>query len=344
MMPLREGPPMVRRESRLNRRAFVVGAAGLGLLAGCRRLPGPGQAATAVPRIGVLWSVGNAAEGLDSFQQGLREHGYTEGQNIVVEYRSSGGYLEQLSQSVTELLQLPVALIVAGSTPKVMALQQTGSTLPIVMVVASDPIATGFIASFARPAGNITGPTQMTPLLSRKRLQLLTQAAPGTSHVGVLWNPADASTANQWPETQAAAQTLGVSLESLPVRGLDDFDGAFAAATSNGIDALLTLSDPLVSNNPGPILELAANRHLPAIYHQRRFAAAGGLMVYGVSISGLYRRAAYYVDRILKGVKPADLPVEQPMTFDFVVNLKTAQALGITFPNEIMLQVTEVIQ
>ena len=335
------------RSPRLTRRHLVHGAGivGFGLLAGCGRWPGPSRPSGPpdAPRIGVLATSPRPAN-LDAFRQGLMEQGYSEGHTIVVEYRSTGESLAQLTEAATELVRLPVALIVASSTLAVTAAQRASSTLPIVMVTSGDPIGTGFIASLARPGGHITGTTQMAPQLSAKRLQALTEIVPDASRVVVLWNPTDANTASQWRETRAAAEVLGVRLESLEVHAPNDFDAAFDAASPNGGSALLLLADPLVAAHLNRVVDFAAKSRLPAMYPERGYVEAGGLMAYGPNVRHLFRRAAYYVDRILKGAQPADLPVEQPREFDFIINAKTAQALGLTIPHHVLLQATEVIQ
>jgi putative ABC transport system substrate-binding protein len=329
---------------RLSRRQFVAGAAGLGVLAGCGRLPWQGQAAPArVPRIGLLTLV-NSAPHLDAFQQGLRDHGWINGQTIGIEVRSAEGQADQLSGLANGLVRLQVDLIVATNTPAAQAAKQATGTIPIVFTRVGDPVRTGLVASLAHPGGNVTGVSIISTTLSTKLLDLLKQAFPTVSSVAYLWNPANDTAALAFEETQAAAQTLGVQFQSLEVRAPQELGSAFGAATREHADALVVWDEPTVASQYIQIVDFATKSRLPTIGFWRDFVVAGGLMSYGPNLPDAYRRAAYYVDRILKGAKPADLPVEQPMTFDFVVNMKTAQALGITFPNEIMLQVTEVIQ
>jgi putative tryptophan/tyrosine transport system substrate-binding protein len=336
---------MERRGRRLNRREFVVGAAGLGLLARCGRLPGQAPAPAApVRQIGWL-SLRSTSESLaDAFQHGLREHGYMEGQNVVVHYRTSDGRTDPLPALASELVGLPVDVIVAGAGPAVEAAKTATATIPIVMLASGDPVGTGLVDSLAHPGGNVTGLTFMSPQLSGKRLQLLREALPSASRVTALWNPAELSNVLEFRETELAAHTLGVELQSLEVREPTELDSAFGTLGSKGSTALIVFAHALTIAYRKQIADLAAVSGLPAMCGLREFVEVGALMAYGPDLRQLYRRAAYYVDRILKGTKPADLPVEQPMTFEFVVNMKTAQALGITFPNEIMLQVTEIIQ
>jgi putative ABC transport system substrate-binding protein len=281
---------------------------------------------------------------LEFFRQGLRELGYVEGQHIEFEVRTAEGDYRRLPALAAELVRLPVDVIVTETVPSAEAAQQATATIPIVMATIVDPVATGVVASLARPGGNVTGLSMMAPVLAAKQLELLKETVPGLSQVAVLWNPINAGTAPQLREVEAAASVLAVRLQPLEVRSPNELEDAFVAMTQQQADGLILLLDATLTDHRARLVDLAAKSHLPAVYGLRDYVEAGGLMSYSASISQMYRRAAYYVDRILRGAKPADLPVEQPMTFDFVVNMKTAQALGITFPNEIMLQVTEVIQ
>jgi putative ABC transport system substrate-binding protein len=340
--------------NRLTRRQFVVGAgavgvsaAGLGLLAGCGRWPWQGQEQPAkIPRIGFL-ATGTREEGaplIDGFLQGLDEHGYTEGQNIRIDYRFSETQEERLAALAAELVSLPVDLVLASATQATLAAMQVTSTIPVIMASAGDPVATGIVPSLARPGANVTGVSSMNPQLAPKRLELLKEIVPAASRVVTLFNPNHPAVPPQLRELESAASVLGIELRQVEVRSADDFAGAFEAAVRWHADGLVASSDAFLTNHRAQVAELAAAHRLPAVYSHRDFVPVGGLMAYGTNLPAHYRRAAYYVDRILKGAKPADLPVEQPMLFDFVVNMKTAQALGITFPNEIMLQVTEVIE
>jgi putative ABC transport system substrate-binding protein len=338
--------------TQVTRRHFVMGGstAGLGLLAGCGRLPGQGQAPAKVSRLGVLVPVSATviaaqADYPEAFREGLHELGYVEGQNIVLDWRYTEGRNDLAARHAVELARVPVDIIVAFGTPAAIAASHATTTIPIVVPICVDPVGNGLVASLARPGGNVTGLAVNLAELSGKRLQLLKEISPGLTRVGVLGNPDNADPAAQWRELQAAGPALDLELYSLEVPGPNELDSAFEAATKRQIDALFVLGDPLTAIVLRErIVEFAFMRRLPAMYDQRLFVGAGGLISYGPNIREQVRRAAYYVDRILKGAKPADLPVEQPMRFEFVVNLKTAQALGITFPNEIMLQVTEVIQ
>jgi putative tryptophan/tyrosine transport system substrate-binding protein len=334
---------MQRRGSRLSRRAFVGSAAGLGLLAGCGRLPGQAQPSAKVFRIGFL-AGGGAVGTIETFQQGLRELGYIEGQNLHMEYRFTDGIDDHFPLLAADLVALQVDIIVAVARGALAAKNAT-TTIPIVMTGMNDPVGSGVVASLRRPGGNVTGLSLMSAQLGGKRLELLKAVIPTASRVAVLWNnaiPTIMATIIQ--EIEAAAQILGVRLIPLPLQQPDDLEPAFESAAKEDADALLAVADTLTATHLTRVVQLAAKSRLPAVYELRGFADAGGLMSYGADIRYNFHRAAYYVDRILKGASPADLPIEQPMRFEFVVNLKTAQALGITFPNEIMLQVTEVIQ
>jgi putative ABC transport system substrate-binding protein len=336
---------MERRESRLSRRQFVAGAAGLGVLAGCGRWPGQALVPVKVPRIGV-W-IGSAGERYaTALLDGLGELGYVEGHNLNVEWRLMGGSPEQVTEAVAELVALNVdAIVVQGVTPA-RAAQAATRTIPIVIVMLSDPVANGFVASLARPGGNITGLGSFGSAvgLRGKAFQLLVEAIPSVARLGILWQASNAIAGSMIQQIQESGKALGVHVESLAISEPHEVASAVQAAIEARLDAIYTLQTELTIAQRPRILEVMAQARLPAMYEIRDWTEAGGLMSYGPSFLAMHRRAAYYVDRILKGVKPADLPVEQPMTFEFVVNLKTAQALGITFPNEIMLQVTEVIQ
>ena len=300
------------------------------------------QGPTRIPRIGFL-ATSNLPHLLEAFQQGLRDHGYVEGRNIVIEYRWAEGKLERLPGLAAELVQLKVDVIFAFATPPSQAAKQATKTIPIVMVVA-DPVEQGFVASLARPGGNITGLSVQAPELGGKQLQLLKEVVPRASRVAILWNPANPYTALVVRETEAAARTLGVQLQSLPVRGPEEFEGAFQAATRGRAAALITVGDVLPMAHRPRLVALAANSRLPAMYGFREFVDDGGLMAYGASLAASCRRAATYVDKILKGAKPADLPVEQPMRFELVINMKTSKALGLTIPQSILIRADQVIQ
>jgi putative ABC transport system substrate-binding protein len=304
------------------------------------------QQAAKVPRLGLLipGSSSAFAPRIEAFRHGLRDLGYVEGRNITIEYRFAEGQYDRLPELVAELIRLHVDIMVTDGEEAILAAQHATTTIPIVMAVSSDPVGIGFVASLARPGGNITGLSFMLTEVSGKRLELLQEAVPKLSHVAVLWNPTNPNSTLGFKETQTAAHALGLPLQSLEVRGPDEFDQAFAAMTREHADALVVLSNPLFFGHRRQLAELAVKHRLPAIFLFREYVEAGGLMAYGANLNAMYRRAAYYVDRILKGTKPADLPVEQPVKFELVINLKTAQALDLTIPPTLLFQADEVIK
>jgi putative ABC transport system substrate-binding protein len=330
-----------------SRRRLLSGSlalAGLSLLSG-RKVAG--QPTAKVPRIGFL-AVGSR-EGraflIEGFRQGLREHGYVEGQNIVIEYRFSEDRNDQLPALAAELVALKVQLIVASGTPASFAARDATSTIPIVMGgIAADPVATGLVASLARPGGNITGMTMMSPQLAGKRLELLKRTVPGLVRVAVLWNPPNPAYGPILKELEAAAPTLGLTLQRMEVRVPGDLEGAFAAATRQRAGALIAPGDPLTTNRPKMVADLAFKYRMPTIMEIKEFVEAGGLLSLGLDLGDSYRRAATHVDRILKGAKPAELPMEQPTKFDLFVNLKTARVLGLTIPQSVLLQASQVVE
>jgi putative ABC transport system substrate-binding protein len=328
----------------VSRRQFVGGAgvASLGLLAGCGRLPWQGVPAAKVPRLGYL-ALGSERPQSDAFLEGLQALGYVEGQNLIIDWRFAEGHADRLPDLALELVQNPVDVIV-GLPQAALATKHVTGTIPIVLLSSSDPVGIGLVASFAHPGGNVTGLTLISPEMSGKRLQLLSDVVPGVSRVAVLWNADNPEKVLEINEMQTAARVLDMQLHSLGVRTADEFEGALDAATQEHAGALIVLGDALMGANRSQLVEIVAKHRLPAMYETREFVVLGGLLAYGPSLAANYRRAAYFVDKVLKGTRPGDLPIERPMTFDFVVNLKTAHDLGITFPNEIMLQVTEVIQ
>ena len=297
-----------------------------------------------VPRIAYLSLEHGRVPYSEAFQQGLRELGYVEGQTIAIEYRWAQGRLDRLQDLAAELVRLPVAVIVTGGPTATRVAKDATSTIPIVMAFDADPVGVGFIASLARPGGNITGLSHLTRELSAKRLALLKEAVPQVSRVAVLWNPAEIGAELALRETEEAARALALQVHALAVRGPDDFEGAFQAATRERAEALTVLSDPVTFIHRTRLVELAAQHRLPAVYWERSFVEAGGLMSYAANNRDMNRRAAYFVDKILKGAKPAELPVEQPMQFELVLNLKTAKALGITMPPSLLLLADEVIK
>jgi putative tryptophan/tyrosine transport system substrate-binding protein len=323
----------------------LIAILALGLLTAPR--PAAAQPVGKVYRIGILNS-GSAASGaasgnVEAFRQGLRELGYVEGQNISLAWRYAEDQVEHLPTFAAELVGLPVdVLVAAGGTPVALAAQRATTTVPIVMTNVGDPVATGLIASLARPGGNITGLSSMSPDITGKRLELLKEVVPALARVAVLWNPANPSAALQLQELQAAARALQLQVQALEVRSPEAFAPAFSAA--RGAGAVIVLGDPGFTRHRIQITALAQRSRLPGMYVFRQFVEAGGLMSYGVSLSDLWRRAAIYVDKILQGVKPADLPVEQPTKFELVLNLQTAQALGLTIPSTLLFLADEVIR
>jgi len=281
---------------------------------------------------------------LDGLRQGLRALGYVEGQNLVIEARFAEGKVERLSDLATELVRHKVDVILAAGTAATRAAQQATSTIPIVMTTYMDAVAQGFVGSLAQPGGNITGVAGLGVELSGKRLELLKETVPGVSRIAALWNPANPTTAPFLHATQAAAQSLGVELHVLEVRTPHDFEGAFAAVTSGRAGALIVMPDALLSGNRTRIVDFAHQHGLPGMYPVRDYVDAGGLMSYASSWTAMFPRAATYVDKILKGAKPADLPVEQPTKFELVINLKAAKALGLTIPPTVLFQADEVIR
>ena len=301
-----------------------------------------------VYRIGYLSALSPSVDSsrLDGFRRGLRDLGYVDGKNIIIEYRYAEGKLDRLPDFAAELVRLKVDVIVTGGSPGTHAAQQATRTIPLVMTVVGDPVPR-FAASLSKPGGNITGLTQIAPQLSGKRLELLKESFPKISRVAVFDDAA--LTAEQisgnLQETQRVAEALGIKLQSLEVRGPNpDLDAAFRTATSQRAGALVILPGPVLVLHKKRVVELAAESRLPAIYSTSEFVEAGGLMSYGPDFVDLYRRAATYVDKILKGRTPADLPVEQPMKFHFVVNLKTAKQIGLTIPPNVLVRADKVIR
>ena len=296
-----------------------------------------------IPRIGFLagGSVASWASLAEAFRQGLQEVGYVEGKNIIIEYRYAESRLERFPGLAAELVRLKVDIIVTSGRAATDAAKQATSTIPIVMAATGNPVGSGFVASLARPGGNITGLTTVRGELTGKRLELLKETASKVSRVAVFWAPPNDPNPKN---TEAAARSLGLELQLLEVRGPEGLERAFRAATKERAQALVVLRNPAVFNQLKRISQLAMKSRLPAIYDDREFVEAGGLMSYGTNHADLYRRAATYVDKILKGAKPSDLPVEQPMKFELVINLKTAKTLGLTIPQSILLRTDQVIE
>jgi putative tryptophan/tyrosine transport system substrate-binding protein len=302
-----------------------------------------------VHRIGTLSALGTTPGRnpfVEAFLEGMRALGSVEGQHFVLEYRGAEGQFEGFPDLAAELVRLKVEVIVAQGTPAALAAKHATTTIPIVMVGVGDPVGSGLVASLARPGGNITGLSNLSPELVRKQLEFLKDVRPTVSRVAVLWNPANPASHLMVRAADVAAQALGVQLHLVEARGRgpDAFDSAFAAMTNAHADALLVLADNIFFEHRRRLAELAAMSHLPTMYQGREHVEAGGLISYAASVPDVWRHGATYVDKILKGAKPADLPVEQPTRFELVINLKTAQALGITMPPSLLLLADEVIR
>jgi ABC-type uncharacterized transport system substrate-binding protein len=307
------------------------------------------QQAAKVARLGFLALNPAASPHLhEAFRQGLRDLGYVEARNLVIEYRSAEGKPERFPALAAELVALKVDVIVASSTPAALAAKQATRTIPIVLTGAGDPVTSGLVTSLARPGGNVTGLSVLSPELVGKRLELLTQAVPGVSHVAVLWQPGgglgERTEKDMLKGAEVAARALGVRLQFLEARGPDEFDKAFSEMTRARAGALTVLPSNMFTNERRRLVDLAAKNRLPAVYPWREGVDAGGLMAYGPDLADLFRRAATYVDKILKGAKPGDLPVEQPTKFELLINLKTAKALGLTIPQSLLLRADQVIE
>ena len=307
-------------------------------------LPSEAQKASRVPRIGYIRAEAPPAADIEAFRLGLREHGYVEGKNILVEYRWADGNEQRLPAIVAELIRLQVDLIVTAAPAATRAAKQATTNVPIVMVLVADPVAFGFISSLPRPGGNVTGFAFLLPELSGKRLEILKDAVPGLSRVAVLWNAANTYKAFDLKEVRAVAERLRVQIQTLPVRGPNDFPEAFQAAVDNRADGLITLDDPFTITHRARIVDLALRHRLPAVYGVRPLADAGGLMFYGPDRAAQNRRAAIYVDKILKGAKPAELPVERPNRYELVINLRTAKALGFTVPPSLLIRADQLTE
>jgi putative tryptophan/tyrosine transport system substrate-binding protein len=288
--------------------------------------------------------LGPSARARAAFSETLRELGWIEGKNIAFEHRYANNRTERLPELAAELVRLNVDLIVAFGGLAPLAAKQATSTIPIVMASPADPIGSGLVASLARPGGNVTGVSLMAPDLGAKRLQMLKEVSPGISRVAVLWNAGNPSAERGFRELKGAAQALRIGVHSIEVRSPTDFSNAYKAATREAPEALVTLADPLTVDHAKQIAEFAIDSRLPSISELREFADAGGLLSYGPDLADLRRRAAGYVDKILRGAKPADLPVEQPTKFELVINLNTAKALGLAIPPALLARADEVIE
>ncbi len=313
------------------------------LMLGLVTAPAHAQQAGRIPRLGFVRSGPAPKAFVESFQRGLRELGYVEGRTIVIEYRFTEGNPTQLTDAVAELLRLKVDVMVTSGVPASLAAKNMTGTVPIVFPAVVDPVETGLVSGLARPGGNLTGLSVNAPDVLPKRLELLKAVVPRLSRVAVLRNPASAANAPATlKELERGARSLGVQLEMIDARGPNDFDTAFSAARRS--QGLIQLDDVLFTSHRARLVDLALRHRLPAIYGFREHVDAGGLMSYGANLPELYRRAATFVDKILKGAKPGDLPIEQPATFELVINLKTAKALGLTIPRSLLARADQVIQ
>jgi putative ABC transport system substrate-binding protein len=324
----------------LKRREFIT------LLGGATAAWPLAALAQSAYRIGVLDTTSAAlnAANFDALRQGLRQHGYIEGQNLVIEYRSADGRAERFPDLAAELVRLNVDLIVTRGTPAIFAAKNATKTIPVVMAASGDPLGAGVVAGLARPGGNVTGLSAFVTELQAKRLELLREMVPRIDRIAALLNMSSPAEPPQWEETKAAARTLAIEPQLLDVRKPEDLSRAFETAIRQRADALVVGINVLTQANRRPIADLATKHRLPAIYASREFVDAGGLVALGVSYPDLYRRAATYVDKILKGAKPADLPIEQPTKFELMINLKTAKALGLEVQPMLLARADEVIE
>jgi ABC-type uncharacterized transport system substrate-binding protein len=327
----------------MNRRAFITlisGAVAAWPLGTRAQQPGK------MYRIGFLGNSTAALEGslVGSLREGLRDLGYVEGQNILIEYRWAEGQYEQFPALIAELLAQRVEVIVTAGTPASLAVKNATTSVPLVMVAVGDPVTTGLVASLARPGGNITGLTSTSEELDGKRLELLREVIPKLSHVAVFWNPENPTLLTSLKEMRAAAQVLGIKVQVLEVRTPADLEETFKAIVRERPGALLVMGDRLFLHNRQRIMDFATKQRLPVVPGHPELVEAGGLMSYGASYPGMHRRAAYFVDRILKGAKPADLPVERPVKFELVLNLKAAKTLGLEVPPQLIARADEVIE
>jgi putative ABC transport system substrate-binding protein len=328
----------------IDRRTFL---AGTGAVLVAAPFAADAQQAGKVPRIGFLGTrtLSDTSPLLDAFRQGLRELGWVEGQNIVIDYRFAEGRFDRLPDLAAELVRLKVAIIVAAPTPAAVAAKKATETIPIVAIALGDPVGIGLIASLAHPGGNVTGSSFSVGLeIAGKGLELLKETVPKVRRVAILSNPGNPGQPLSIRELNVGARSLGVQLQLLEVRGPNEFDGAFAAMATERVGALLVVADSMFNLHRTQLADLAARSRLPAAYGLRENVEAGGLMSYGPSLRDLFRRSATYVDKILKGAKPGDLPVEQPTKFELVINLKTAKALGLTIPQSVLSRADQVIE
>ena len=334
---------MVRREDRMNQRIFVL-ALGALLFALC--VPLQAQQPTQITRVGFLIVSTPTAIGdrLEAFRQGLRELGYVEGKQVIIEQRWAAGKIERMPELAAELMRLKVDVILSAGPQATRVAKQITSTTPIIMGFDNDPVGNGFVASLARPGGNITGLSTLAPEISGKQLELLSELIPQVSRVAVLGSSTQPGTAQTFKELELAARNLNIKLQFLDVLHTEDMEAAFGAVVTRRADAVLVLNSPVFNSPRTHITGLAAKSRLPTFYWATEFVEAGGLMTYSVSFADLFRRAATYVDKILKGRKPADLPVEQPKKFDFIINLKAAKQIGLTIPPNVLAKADKIIK
>ena len=325
----------------MDRRKFMVSISG-GLLALSR--VGSAQLSAKIPRIGVIGERSATDSMVEALRMGLRELGYTEGQNLVIEFRPTYGVLDRVSELARELIRLPVDVLVVGGTVSTQLAKAETTTVPIVFALTGDPVGSGLVANLARPGGNATGMSTLQLELSAKQLELLKAIAPRIVRIAVLYNPVTPLSAPILNGVRDTARALAVDLQFVEVRQPNELASALSALTRQRADALLVLSDPVFGSQLAQIAQVAARNRLPAVYSRREFAEAGGLVSYGPSYEDNWRRAATYVDKILKGATPADLPVQQPTRLELVLNRKTAKALGLTIPQSLLLRADEVIQ
>jgi putative tryptophan/tyrosine transport system substrate-binding protein len=334
---------MKKKTTPLALRSLLFALGFFGALLLVLSLPVEAQQGGKIPRIGILFIGSRDQPHLEAFKQGLRERGYTEGKNILLEYRYAEGKEDRLPELAAELVQLKVDVIVVTADVSAQAAHQVTKTIPIVMTTG-DPVSWGLAENLARPGGNVTGLTVLLADLSGKRLEILRDSFPKMTRVAALWSPREKVSTGVFEETKAAAQGFSLQLQSYEVQSIQDIEKAFDEMAKARPNALVVLLSPLMTLNSKRIVELALKQHLPGVYPTRQFAEEGGLMAYGPLIGDLYRRAATYVDKILKGAKPADLPVEQPTKFELVINLKTAKQLGLTIPQSVLYQADKVIK
>ena len=317
----------------MRRREFIALLGGVAVT-----WPLAANAQSKTPRIGFMGNSTAALEAnlVDAFREGLREHGYEEGRNIVIEYRWADGKYERFPALVAELIAANVEVIVTAGTPAALAMKKATTTVPLVMVAVGDPVGTGLVPSLARPGANLTGLSSVAPDLEGKRLQLLREVVPALSHVAMFINSLNPFHVSSMRQARAAAQTMGIKLQLHDIRKSEDLDDAFAAIRKERPDAVLILADRVFLHNRERMIDFTKEQRLPNVNAYKELVEVGGLMSYGPSYEDMHKRAAIYVDKILKGAKPADLPIEQPSKFTFIVNLKAAKALGVTVPSQLL--------